>query len=673
MAQQPQQSLPYYPPKSEGGQAPGSFAYPKGLPKKPGGSIGGMQPAQRPVGQQTGQRVQQAQPPISPQPGQQMQQPLQPGQPGIPQPGQQVQQPPVIPPPSQPIPPPGKPQQQDGKKPKKPMKRLKFVIAGLVVLFAVVVAIVIVYQRVNFSDEDVLFDVTGPVGVQSGKEASIEIRYENKTASNSLNGAILALEVPSNFHYVSSELSPTNSESLEWNLGDIGPKTEQTFIVTGIFYGDEGVTSDIKATLSADAGGLSGDVLMEKSYTGAIVPPNFEIDLDVPQALNAGSAIEYDLEITNQEKDPYRRLAVRATYPDGFTFESADPAPASGNNYWEVDEMQPGEKFRVVVRGLIAGETDEQKNVSVEIGNRDEENTFYVQYEANDVTIIASPTITISQSASVNVASAGDSVKFVMTVTNVGSSALTNLELHATIESPVVNKQSLVIDSGGVLRDNTITWDNTVIKALKVLEPNQSFEVGYAVATYPTLTARGNNFTIISTPNIQLGQQDISGEVATVKIRSLLGIKAVPSPFDSLGNPVGPGPTTPKVGQETTYRLMWTLDNHYNEILDARVSCTIPIGSTFLDSYDVSEGTSLAFDSVAKTVIWTIGKIQPKTLVGSGAVVAGYFDVKISPSITDVEQQIILARGCRFAGTDGFTKEEKTPVIEDLLSEEVRP
>lgn len=552
----------------------------------------------------------------------------------------------------------------------KPHKKTKLIIA-LIIVAAIVVAVIVVYFQLRVSNDEISIRVTAEDVIKSGQETSLRISYANNDSGNTLTESSVKLSVPTNFIFVSSDLDPVSEESLEWNLGDIESGTEQSFEVRGIFYGDADAALTVAANLDFTPSGFGGEQEITSSLAINIAAPSFALDLDAPESVNAGSEVTYEFEITNTESTTYTDYQVEFIYPEGFTPTAQEPEPNTGE-IWQLEDFEPNETIKVTVRGRLDGTTDERKNIGVQAGNVDVEGNFFLQLSISDVTVIAAPTITVTQSSSLETANAGEQIKYIAKVTNVGNSALTNLSLRMRFDSLVVDPSSIAIDSGGRLDGTTIIWDNTVIDGLRVLEPNKSFEVGYSLSTYESLTPQEKDFTIVSTPEITSGEQTIGGEVVTTKIRTELESEVAASTFDDDGEPIGSGPTTPKVGQTTTYRTSWDFASKYNEVSNAKVSCTIPIGATYVTS-KVDDRTKFVYDDVAKTFIWDLGTMPSKTAKPSNADIAGTVDISITPSIANSGDKMQLAKSCRFVGTDAFTNEEISFVIEEITSETVNP
>lgn len=557
-----------------------------------------------------------------------------------------------------------------------PKKMLIMGIVVILVLATIGTALYFMTSRVN--KDDVEFQISGPESVKSGEEVVLKIGYANNNSRVTMQDTQLVLTVPKGFEFVSSSLSPTDSKNLTWNLGEVSSKTQQIIEVRAKFYGDIDSTVPVSGSLSFTPNSVTQKITDDAKYSPAIISPKVALDLNAPDTLDAGGKVTYQLDIVNNESSNYENASIKFSLPKGFTTLPAPegtttqdaPKYDKNSDTWKLGILTPSQKKTITLSGRLDGANGEQQDIGAQLLlTKDDVN--YIQEQVSKVTVISSPSILITEQSSVSVANAGDEVRFLLTIKNTGNFPLTNLALSVALTSQVVNPSSLRIDSGGTFKDSVVSWDNTVVNSLKLLNPNQEFKIGFSVSSYKDITTTGKEFSIVATPKITTGVQEVPGDAITVKVKTALDVSSKASPFDSDGNPIGTGPTTPTVGKTTVYRISFTMTNKYNTLDNAKLVCNVPLGATYTGTPKTSPGT-LVFDSTLKNVVWTIGTLRAKTEGSGTAIATGYFDVSVTPSEPNKKQAMTLAKDCVMSAHDSFVNQDISVTFKNFVTERVQ-
>ncbi len=555
----------------------------------------------------------------------------------------------------------------------------KILVIGGIILAAIITAGVVFYLLTRgVQKEDVEFQFSGPDTVKSGEEVTIKIGYANNNGRITMQNTKLTLTVPKGFEYISSSLTPADQGKLTWDLGEVAPKSQQILELRAKLYGDLDSVVKISGALTFTPSSLSKELTANADYSPSIVSPKIALDLDAPERLDAGGKIAYKLDITNNESTNYENASIKFSLPKGFaalptseeTTTQDAPKYDKDSDTWKLGTLSPSQKKTISLSGRLDGASDEQEEVGVQL-LLSKDGVNYVQEETSKVTVISSPSISLTQTSSAETTTQGTEIKFLLTVKNTGSSALTNLSLSDKLDSKIINPASFRIDSGGVFKDSVVSWDNTVVNNLKLLNPNQEFKIGFSLSSYKDITTTGKEFSIISTPKITTGTQEVTGNIITVKMKTTVDTTASVSPFDSNGNPLGSGPTTPTVGQTTVYRLSFSVANKYNTLQNTKLVCNIPLGATYVGTAKTTPG-QVVFDSTLKNAVWTIGDLNAKT-EGTGTPTAtGYFDVSVTPTAPNKGSAMVLAKNCVVTGHDSFVNQDISISLKTLATEKVQ-
>ena len=147
--------------------------------------------------------------------------------------------------------------------------------------------------------------------------------------------------------------------------------------------------------------------------------------------------------------------------------------------------------------------------------------------------------------------------------------------------------------------------------------------------------------------------------------------------FDENNSPVGDGPLPPKVGEKTSVRVYWTLNNTLHDLDKVKVVFPLSPDTSFGGSVNVQAGT-IYYDQAANQVVWDLGRIPV-----SVPVVKGSFNLSLTPAPGDQNKILVISAGSKVTALDSennspisLTSAPKTTKLEDddiaALSNSVR-
>ncbi|MCX6713987.1 MAG: hypothetical protein NTV48_02685, partial [Candidatus Vogelbacteria bacterium] len=137
----------------------------------------------------------------------------------------------------------------------------------------------------------------------------------------------------------------------------------------------------------------------------------------------------------------------------------------------------------------------------------------------------------------------------------------------------------------------------------------------------------------------------------TMKIETLVNLSS--GSVFTVGPFKNTGPIPPKVGQETTYTIVWTVKNTSNDIRNAVVTATLPVYLKWLGVIEpLSE--NVVFKPGSREISWNIGNIPAGTGVFSLPRQLS-FQVSLTPSLSQLRQPVNLLSETNFSAEDTFT------------------
>jgi len=90
------------------------------------------------------------------------------------------------------------------------------------------------------------------------------------------------------------------------------------------------------------------------------------ISVSGEESVTAGQEVVYKIRYQNAQPSSLTNASLEVGYPEGFVFESADPAPTNDdNNVWNIDDVMSGTGDVVEVRGRIFGDIDSEHSFRV--------------------------------------------------------------------------------------------------------------------------------------------------------------------------------------------------------------------------------------------------------------------------------------------------------------------
>ena len=167
------------------------------------------------------------------------------------------------------------------------------------------------------------------------------------------------------------------------------------------------------------------------SFTG----DNITLDLSGPKSVTSGGSVTYQVKIVNQEKANLEEMELRMIYPEGFSFESADPSTDSfGHSQFVIGELKSGEEREVKIRGKIVGEAKEIKKITAVLEYKPKNLNSKYNREAALTTTISSFPVAVQATYPDKVFTGGEA-EISLLLTNKASQPATDLQLEVVYPS----------------------------------------------------------------------------------------------------------------------------------------------------------------------------------------------------------------------------------------------
>ena len=554
-------------------------------------------------------------------------------------------------------------------------KRKMWVLISSAIFFVLMVVGIVIYQinkNKAFFEDQVGLTFQGPKEADSTQPVKYTINYQNNNAVTLKNVEIL-LNYPENFQPTENvNLKILSSTSSKFVLSsEIKAHSQGSIELNGVFYAPKDFPVYLRASMKYVPSNGTKDYEIKNQYSVSISSSPVALDVVASNEVADGDAVEYVIDFKNLDNRALKDIKIKAEYPDGFEFESANPVASEGSNIWFVGILDSNQGGKIQIRGIQHGIKDESKSLKVSLGYAGKDGNFVALSQKEQEIKIVSPLLSIVQSVQDNkdlVVKAGDVLTYVIKYQNNGEIGMRDAIITAEIKSPIVDFSKLAAEKASFdAEKGIITWRAADVPALANIEPKATGELRFSIpvkAVIPVQTESDKNFTIssiakIDSPDIptSIGSNKVIGSNRlTLKLASkvILNVKG----FYKDEKIQNSGPMPPRVGNLTTYVLHLSVASISNDLSGAKIITSLPAGIEWGNKI-LPENEKVSYNSRTKEIVWDIGKIE----AGTGARIAEkeiVFQVGIKPQINQVGQFFKLLGKTTLTAKDAFTGREIT-------------
>ncbi len=549
---------------------------------------------------------------------------------------------------------------------------LKLFLGFSVIFFlcAVAVASYVFYAQINVvSTDSVNIQALLPVSIPGGEVLALAITVENNNNAD-LESAELKVAFPDG----TKRPNDIGADLTLWSeqIGTIGKNGVVTREVGAVLFGEENKEQEITVTVEYRVKGSNALLYKEKKYYILLTASPVSMSVVGLKEIQSGQEVLFSVNLVSNSKSDVNDLLLKADYPFGFSFKSASPVPSfNGKNIWKIDQIKPSQKKTFKIHGTIEGQNEEERIFRFHIGIRDKKN------EKNLGTAFLSvlhPVRVTRPFIGVDVAFDGERVNEY--VTRPGSTVRADVLLSNNLSNRIVDSfvevkllgnlfnPFTVSSDRGFYRssDNTILWDQTSDSKLALLEPGKVGTVGFGFGVVPSSAVVGAglknpemSFTV-SVKGKRVSETSVPEEITAIVTKKIKLATEVNFTSQSayLSGPIqNRGPLPPKVDNETTYTVIWTLVNTSNAVSGGEVRAILPSYVKWLGVVSPSE-ESVDFQPVGGMITWNVGEVKSYAGI-SGPPREVAFQVSITPSLSQLGQLPVLVKDATFVGTDDFT------------------
>jgi len=522
----------------------------------------------------------------------------------------------------------------------------KLILFFLIIFLTIGILGFYYYQRQIFSKEVLKLEIFGKTEAELAEEIEYLVKYKN-------NGNTRLEEPKLIFEYPKNSIVEGDVLRVEKSLEDIYPGEEKTLNFKARLFGGEGEAKVASAWLSYRPKNLQARFEAVTTFTTIIktIPLTFEFDL--PSRTESGEEIKLRLNYYSNLNYPLSNLRIKVNYPTGFEFLESKPK-ALEKIEWEIGILNRAEGGRIEISGILKGEVGESKVFQAELGSWQEGEFLSLKKTFRGIEI-TKPSFYIFQQINRNpqyIGNAGDLLNYEIFFKNIGQEIAENLFLTVQLEGETFDFDSARIELGQFNKEEKkIFWDYARVPELRRLLPMEEGKVKFWIKLKDEFPSEIRNPAIKNIVSLDGLREEFEN-----KINSKLEIFQKGYFQDEIfGNS---GPIPPRVGETTTYTIIWQVKNNYNNVKNIRVRVNLPNYIRLTGEIFPKEAKFL-FDSESREILWEVGDLE----AGQGQTLA--FQIALAPTSDQKGQTPEIIGEAKITGEDTWTEAtlEKTSLL----------
>lgn len=493
----------------------------------------------------------------------------------------------------------------------------------------------------------------------AGDAATVTVRYENRERVP-LGTFELTLSIPDGFEL--SETAPAATDKHRWIIGTVPAGGSGEITLNGRIVAAEGSSLTFQAFGRYIPGNFNSEFQSVGSAAFTVDDAVVELGGALPADTLPGEEVVYTLTFENTDDTPIENAAIIINPPPDFIV--SETAPAHEDLTISLGTVAPGEKKTVTIKGSFAADALGSRTITVEAGAVKERRLTVFTRRSDAIEVKTSElklSVLVNGSATGTPVHFGETLRIALNYENMSESKLKNQQLSLVVDGVPVKDGQTPMDWGtietetpGVRRGNRITWTRRELGRLAELPAGGEGTIDLAVTLRDAPFSGGDaNYRVNVSAEAVIGAVDERTVNRTVKTTPLTFPVVSDTSFSAGARyynddevPVGTGPLPPKVGEQTTLRVLWKLTNSLHELENLTVAVPLPDGVVWTNRINVSAG-QISFDAGSRRVVWTINRMPT-----SVKELTADFEVAVTPTSAQIGQTIILSDRATFETTD---------------------
>ncbi|MBD3248214.1 hypothetical protein GF382_02900 [Candidatus Falkowbacteria bacterium] len=554
---------------------------------------------------------------------------------------------------------------------------MNILILGLI---AVVLGLGIYYYIQNKGTDSTAVDLFAESQemVNANEEFFYKLKYRNLSGI-ALTDVYIKANYPENFIFIESDPAANESNDV-WKLARIGPRQWGEIKIKGKIIGKSHESNILLAEMIYVPENFSSEFKKETSFQTTLKDTGVSIDINYPtsalvgeendilmtlEAMEDNHFNEFELEIIKGTN--IRILGLKAEEGAELSLKETEDAN------WIISELKGEQEVEIGFRALE--KIDDEETIGFKFSYLGEGGEKIVFHEEEVVLEIMKSdlnlTMIMNGSQNSEPVDFNEKLNYTIAYANRGEATMRDVVIMAALESDFLDWTTLDDENKGREKGNTITWTKEEVAGLEEIDVGDEGEIDFSINVSSFRESDlGRDFVIRSYAQYDIGELEKLGETSTSSgeefaednrsntivspINSDLSLEESLRYFNEDNVPVGTGPLPPQVGEETTFKVYWTLNNNLHELTDVQVEMELPEYISWAEKNRTSVG-SVSYEEDGHKIVWQIGRL-PITVYRSDA----EFSLAFTPKESDKNKVVVLTTGAEVVAKDADTGDDIT-------------
>lgn len=544
----------------------------------------------------------------------------------------------------------------------------KKLFIGSLIFFVIALAVaagIYLYGNNTISPKNIIIDISSPPSIASSDALSFDVHIQNGNNADLIN-SVMVINYPDGTRGTGDDDRPLITERVDVGTLKKGEIAQRT--LSARLFGEENSTKQIRVTYEYQVEG--SDVVFSKDETfevGLRLAP-IVLTVDGLKEVNNNQEVVLVAHVLSNSNNTLQNVVLNVSYPFGFSFtESTVEAEASTRGEFYVGELLPGGSKEITIKGVMNGQSEEDKIFKFTVGTSDSETDTrvsvpLVSYFQEMVVRGDFLATTISFNDNAGSISAGDVFRGMISWRNTLDVPLNDAEFTLNISGNLLDEQNVTAEKGFYDSNTKVaSWNKNVSPELSQIVPGDRGQLRYFVPLETYSQAIANNITNPSVNfTLNINARRITDKNVTETIKSSFS-KRVPimtsilvdaKSFYASGPFKNTGPIPPKAEQKTTYTATIALSNSVNNISAGEVTAILPIYVIY-DGEFSPQSEKVTYNPNTRQIRWEVGSMRARTGYDS---VPRSLSLKLglTPSKTQIGAAPNLVESILFSGRDEF-------------------
>ena len=538
------------------------------------------------------------------------------------------------------------------------MGRLIFWLFALASLAAIAFGVYYFYQYSK--SRDISLSLSAPGSALIGVPFNIDVSFANDS-DQPVQAAKMSLTLPEDV--VSAENK--DKRVISEDEGDISPGSGFKKSIPVIILGNQNSIERFPVSVSYFPPALGPKARLEKtaSIDVAVGGPAITLDISSPSKILNGENFQIKVSYGNVSDIQFPDAQIELTLPPSFNLKNANPGATTGNNIWQISNLDKGKSGVITIQGNVLAPEQSFFDIksAVKIGDS------LINAKTASVNIAPSP---LALNISINnqsdyISRAGDDLHYVVSYRNNSEASLNDVVIKAHLAGAMFDLNNLRSTGFFSSVDESITWNTANTPELRILAPGAQGTVDFftrAKQSYPIRRLSDKNFTLkvnaeISSPTVPYyvsADKTVAIASLETKVSGQTVIQSQAFYNDPTNQIKTSGPFPPKVNTPTTFAVLWTIVNYSTDVSNIEIKTTLPSGVRFTSIAKSNINSVPVYNDRTGGISWSIDKIAA-TKGALGKPVQTAFQIEATPNTNQAGQVMPLLNEAQLTATDNFT------------------